>query len=318
MAKARKILTAFLLTLGVACSTKYNEVKPDTVIEVFVNDEATGRAISGARVLLYDDSAAFHQTISSAAEPSGFVSSYTTDNTGAATIEKLKTNTNYFVYAYYKDTTVITGTYITLDNSARQYALKNTLADGSQTVVTISLRPSDGFIVLWTGSANSAALPIDVFVNNISAGSVTKGNSLPSLFQTGSVSQRMRAGKAIIEGKSSSGCYWTNQVTVNAGSIRYFGLTDCSVGTIAFYTDFVNTSDLPIQLTLNANDAIGTISAVVSSTPTDCSAVHLATALRETGNYTYQAVSASGNCVWSGSFMLTAGECNLIYLTKCN
>ena len=267
---------------------------------------------------MYDDSAAFHQTISSVAEPSGFVSSYTTDNAGAATIEKLKTNTSYFVYAYYKDASIITGTYITLDNSAKQYELKNTLADGSKTVVTISLRPSDGFIVLWTGSSNSAALPIDVFVNNSTAGSVTKGNSLPSLFQTGSVSQRVRAGKAMIEGKSLSGCYWTNQVTVIAGSITYFGLADCSVGTIAFYTDFVNASDLPIQLTLNANDAIGTVSAVVSTTPADCSAVNLVTALRVPGNYTYQAVSASGHCVWSGSFTLTAGECNLIYLTKCN
>jgi hypothetical protein len=318
MSKAGKILSTLLLLLTAACSTKYAEVVPDTELSVTAVRADTQAPLEGATIYLYDSDTAFHQTISSVAAPSGFISSFTTDSKGAVLISGLKANVQYYVYAYYKDSTIIQGTYITLDNSAQEYVLKNNLPQGSITNITIAVKPSDGFVLFWTNESNSAALPIAAYVGNSAVGTILEGNAAPAPFQSGSVSARVRSGTLTVEGKSGTGCIWTNQVTVDAGTFFYYNLADCSVGTIAFYTDAVNTNVLPIQLTLNANDGIGTITSPVTDTPSDCNSPNLVTIARTPGNYTYQAISPNGNCVWNGDFTLAAGECNLIYLTQCN
>lgn len=317
MAKVNKILTAFLLALA-ACSTKYDEVAPDTILKVSVINESTSLPLKDATVYIYDDSTLFKQTITSVDEPTGFITSSVTNDTGNVVIPKLKPGVQYFVYAYYQDFTIVDGTYITLDNSAQQFVLKNELVRGSITKTTIPVRASDGFVVFWTKASNAVSLPINTFIANSSVGAITQGNAAPIPFQPGNVTARARAGITSVEGKSITGCLWVNQVNVVAGGILNYGLSDCDVGTVAFYTDNLNAGVLPIQLTLNANDPIGNISAVVASTPVDCSAANLATAVRIPGNYTYQATSNSGNCVWSGTFTLTSGACTLIYLTQCN
>jgi hypothetical protein len=318
MAKAGKILAGLLITLIAGCSTKYNEVVPDTVLKVSVINENTNQPVSGATVYLYDDSVAFKKTTSSIADPDGFIASFITNDTGRIVIPKLKSNVQYYVYAYYKDNTIVNGTYITLDNSAKQFFLKNDLTIGSVTSITIPIRPADGFVVIWTQNSNSSALPINTFLESSSVGTITQGNSAPAPFQPGSVTARARTGNITIEGKSATGCFWINQVKVNPGGFVYYNLQDCTVGSMGFYTDNVNSSVLPIQITLNANDAIGSVSSVVSSVPADCSSANVVSALRVPGNYTYQAVSTSGNCVWSGTITVTTGGCNLIYLNKCN
>ena len=318
MAKAGKILIVLLAVLIAACSTKYNEVVPDTVLKVSVINESTNQPITGATVYLFDDSTAFRKTTASIDDPTGYLTSSLTNDTGRVVISKLKSNAQYYVYASFKDNTIVNGTYVTLDNSAKEFVLKNKLAAGSVTSITIPVRPADGFVVIWTSTTNTGSLPIDAFVGSSPAGTLTQGNAAPVPFQAGSVTARARAGKATLESKSASGCFWINEVTINPAGFVYYHLQDCNVGTVAFYTDNVNSAVLPIQLTLNANDGIGSISAVVSSAPTDCSAANLVTAARIPGNYTYQAVSSSGNCIWNGTFTVTTGGCNLIYLNKCN
>jgi len=318
MSKAGKILVTLLLLFLAACSTKYAEVVPATELSVRVVREDTKAPLGGATVYLYASDTAFNQTISSVAKPSGYISSFTTDAQGDVLISGLKVNIQYYVYAYYRDSTIIQGTYITLDNSAGNYVLKNNLPQGSITSITIAVKPSDGFILFWTKPSNNTALPISVYVGNSLVGTILQGNAAPAPFQSGSVSARVRSGTMTVEGKSGTGCIWANQVTVAAGTFLYDSLSTCRVGTIAFYTDAVNTTALPIQITLDANDGIGTISSIVTATPSDCSAANLVTVVRTPGNYTYQAVSASSNCLWNGEFTLAAGECQLLYLTQCN
>lgn len=318
MAKVGKILTSLLIVFIAACSTKYNEVVPDTVLQVSVINEGTNHPIAGATIYLYEDSVAFQKTITSVGDPTGFTNSFITNDSGKVVIPKLKNNIQYYVYAYFKDNTILNGTYITLDNSAKQFVLKNNLTIGSVTTITIPVRPADGFVVIWTPNSNTNALPIDAFIESNPVGTLTQGHSSPAPFQPGSVTARARSGKVTLEGKSGTGCFWINQVTVNPGGYAYYDLQDCTVGTLAFYTDNLNSSVLPIQITLNANDAIGGISTVVSSVPTDCTAPNLLKAIRVPGNYTYEAISTSGNCIWTGTITLTAGGCNLIYLNKCN
>ncbi len=317
MAKVGKILTTIVLALAAACSTN-NAVVPDTVLKVTVLNESTNLPLKGATIYLYDNTDLFTQTISSIADPSGYITSLVANDSGKVVIPKLKAGVHYYVYAYFRDTSIVKGTYITLDNSSSQYVLKNELTRSSITSITIPVRPSDGFIVFWTHPSNNAALPIDAFIANAAAGTLTQGNTAPVAFQSGSVTARARAGQATVEGKSSTGCLWAGQTKVNAGGFSFYSLQDCSVGTVAFYTDNVNATVLPIQLMLNANDGIGNISSVVSATPTICAALNLIRASRVPGSYTYQAVSPSGNCVWNGTFTLTAGGCNLIYLNQCN
>lgn len=318
MAKINKILTAISLVLVASCSTKYDEVAPDTVLKVSVINESNSQPLRGAVVYVYDNESAFKKTIASVDEPSGFAVSYVTNDTGQVVIPKLKTNVQYFVYAYYKDSTIVAGTYITLDNSAKQYELKNILTQSSITTVTIPVRPSDGFVVFWTAASNAASLPIAAFIGSSSVGTVTQSSASGVAFQSGSVTARARAGQNTVEGESGTGCVWVDGVNVIPGSFSFYPLSDCGLGTAAFYTDNVNAGVLPIRITINANDNIGSITSVVTSTPPDCAAANLTTAFRTPGGYTYEATSTSGNCVWTGTFVLDIGSCNLIYLDKCN
>jgi hypothetical protein len=68
---------------------------------------------------------------------------------------------------------------------------------------------------------------------------------------------------------------------------------------------------------LNANDALPNLTSAVGSLPTDCTAGNMVKAVRIPGNYTYEAISPSSSCLWTGSFSLAANQCVLIQLNTC-
>jgi hypothetical protein len=315
MAKAGKILIYVGITLS-ACSTKYNEVEPETELVVTIKND-TGTPLDKADVYVFDDLTAYNQTAATGA-PAGFLATAQT-NQGTVTITNLPFDKQLYVYAGYQDKDLFPGTYITFDNSTENFNLKNPLARGSVTSLEIILKAADGFITFWTQETNSAALPIDVFLGGNPDGTLAQtALSPPGVFESNGLTVRVRKGNINIEGKSSTGCLWTNQISTALGKNITYQLSNCAVGTVAFYTDSSNASKLPISLTLNSNDDIGNITSATTIIPTDCSAVNLSIALRVPGNYTYEAVSPSGSCIWTGTFTVTAYGCTLIPLPTCN
>jgi hypothetical protein len=315
MAKAGKILIAIGITLW-ACSTTYNEVAPDTELIVTVENE-TGQLLDVVDVYVFESHAAFTQTAGSGV-PAGFLITGKTKQ-GVVTLTNLPFDQGLYIYATWQDTAVFPGTYVTFDNSDQSYSLKNPLTRGSVTSLHIVVKPADGFITFWTSVADSSSLPINVFLGGVSGGTLNHSSaSPPTHFQSQGLTVRARKGNVNIEGKSPSGCLWADTVTAIAGQNIIYQFTNCTVGTIAFYTDNSNATKLPISVTLNSNDVIGDVIAPVTTTPADCSAINLATAFRVPGDYTYEAKSANGNCLWTGTFTLVTNNCTIIQLSTCN
>jgi hypothetical protein len=315
MEKAGKILMVAGAVLLCTCVTDYESVAPPTELTLSIANES-GTLLSGADVYIYEDLTAFNQTIDSGT-PAGFVNTTKSTN-GNAQLGQLKSDISYYLYVLYKDPTVFPGTYVTYDNSEEKFSLKNKLTPGSLSSVRITLKPTDGFITYWTANANTNILPIDIFHGTTAKGILTQSlTAQPALFQTGALTLRTKKGNITFEGKSAAGCLWASTVTLAGSQSIFYQLEDCSVGTIAFYSDNTNNSKLPITLKLNANDVLPNITAAVGLIPADCSANNLVQAVRIPGNYTYEAVSTAGNCIWTGSFSLGANECKLIPLSTC-
>ena len=315
MEKAGKIviLTAFWL-LG-SCVSDPVTTALSTEIAVTVQD-TFGTPLNAADVYIYDNVDAFNQTISSGT-PAGFVSQAQTAN-GVATLTKLSPSILYYIYAAFKDFTIYPGTYITSDNSEENFTLKNKLTIGSLSSVHIVVKPIEGLITFWTAGTNGAVLPIDLFIGTTQAGTLnTSTSSAPAPFATGALTVRARKGNRTFEGKSASGCLWANVINLGSAQSVTYQLETCSVGTIAFYTGSSNAAKLPITLKLNANDALSSLSTAVSSVPSNCSAANIVNAFRVPGTFTYEAISVSGNCVWTGTFILNANQCLLIPLPTC-
>jgi hypothetical protein len=315
MAKADKILVFASALLCCTCVTDYESVAPPTELDISVENES-GTLLSGADVYIYEDASAFDQTVATGT-PAGFVSTAKSVN-GQAKFGQLKTDVLYYLYVLYKDPVPYPGTYVTYDNSEEKYSLKNKLTGGSLTSLRVVLKPVDGFITFWTSPLNSNVLPIDIFYGKTAKGTLNQSfGAQPSLFQPGAVTLRTKKGAIIFEGKSAAGCLWNKAINLAGAQSIYYQLEDCGVGTIAFYTDNTNISKFPITLKLNANDAIPNLSSAVSSIPFDCGTSNLSTAFRMPGNYTYEAISSTGNCIWTGSFSLNANDCKLIPLPTC-
>ncbi len=315
MEKAGKILilasAAFLCT----CVTDFQSVAPPTSLSITVQN-GSSVLLDGADLYVFDNANSFNQAIGSGS-PAGFVSTAKSTN-GIALFDQLAPEVLYYIYAVYKDTAPIAGTYITYDNADEKYSLKNSLSAGSLTSLRIVLKPADGLITFWTTPSNNPVLPISIFSGSASIGTIAQSfATAPAAFSTGAVTLRARKGTVVMEGKSAAGCLWTDTFTVTGGQNVFYKLGDCGVGTIAFYTDNTNATKLPINIKLNANDALSDLTTISSSVPTTCSAPNLVTAVRIPGTYTYEAISPSGNCLWTGTFTLGANACNLIALPTC-
>jgi hypothetical protein len=315
MAQARKILIVFCFGILSACSTRYDDVAPDTELVVTVKDES-GAILDSAGVFVFADKSAFDNTALTGV-PTGFVGASPVTQ-GMATIKGLPYGKQLYIYAASVDRVAIPGHTITIDNADASNTLKNNLTRGSITYTEVTVTPADGFITFWTTPSNSFAVPIAVFVGNSSVGIVLQTSpSVPIPFQTDGLTVRARRGNVSFEGKSAAGCIWTGQVTLAGGEIASHQFVDCVVGSIAFYTDNSNAAAMPISIIINANDQVPNLVSPVTGTPADCGDLNLSVANRVPGNYTYEAISANGSCAWTDTFTLAANECKLIYLTTC-
>ena len=315
MEKAGKVILVTSLWLMCACATKYESVVAPTELVVAVENSA-GVPLDGANVYIYDDLSAFNQRFSTP-DPVGFLSTTKSLN-GIAKLGELNATSTYYLHVGFKDTAPFPGNYVNYDNSDEKFILKNKLTQGSVTYVRVVLTPADGFITFWTPSSNTAVLPIDVFYGTTKVGTVSQTfSSPPGISAPGATTIRTRKGVVTWEGKSASGCIWSNTITLAGAQSVFYQLEDCGVGTIAFYTDNTNASRLPITLKLNANDVLTNIISVVSAVPPDCNAANLVKAIRVPGTYTYLATSTVSGCAWTGSFVLAANQCKLIPLSIC-
>jgi hypothetical protein len=315
MEKAGKILILASAWVFCTCVTDYQTVAPGTDLIAYVTNDK-GLLLDGAELFIYKDSAAFNAHVFSGT-PAGFVSTVQTTN-GIGSITKLEADVGYYVYAVYKDQSIYPGTYITYNNSKENFSLKNKLVRGSVSYIDIILKPADGFITFWTASSNTAALPIEIFYGTSTMGSVSQGMAAaPPLFGAGALTIRTKKGNITFEAKSPTGCLWNSTISLAGAQSVFYPLSDCSVGTIAFFTDNTNAARLPLTLTLNANDGLANLISVVGSIPTDCSPGNMIKAFRVPGNYTYEAISTTSLCLWTGSFSLAANQCKLIQLATC-
>ena len=315
MAKVGKILIIIATGLLWRCSTNYDEVAPDTILVITIVNPS-GALISGASIYTTTSKQTFNTLVASGGASGGLTPAVTGANGVASVTIGVD---SVYVYAIYKNESLFPGTYITEDNSDGEYTLKNEVSRGSVSSLQITVKPADGFITFWTTSANNTVLPINVFLATTPGGVLNQSaSSPPGLFQLDGLTVRARKGNITIEGKSTSGCLWADQVLLGGGQSVNYQLVDCSVGTVAFYTDNTNSAKLPITLLLNANDVVPNISVAFATTPLDCLSANLAKAFRTPGTYTYEAISPTGNCVWTGTFTLAPNDCKLISMATCN
>lgn len=310
-----KSLLGFILVWVLAGCQQTQTITYDlSIINILVKDDL-GKPVSGAIVRMYDDVNNYTSALSTGND-ANFVSKTITDTTGKTFFTNLNTQKNYYFLVTYKDR----ARFSDLDNSGQQYEFSKYLVKGSTTFAEINLKPAKSVFSFYAGTQIQSHIPIKIFINNDSIGTInTTVSTAPTLNTTnGPLQYRLSQGTNNWYAKSALGCIWTGSLQVTgAENFTPIALSACNAGSVSFYVDSANTSNLPIKVTLNQNDVLGTLTNYLATSPGKCFAVGSVTAARDTGSYTYTAESLNSSCVWSGTVKISF-NCNVIYLPKCN
>jgi hypothetical protein len=312
-----KTLSLFLISivLLVACSETQEIIyDPASVTLTILNDSA--KAQSAAEVRIYDDIDAYMNSKNNGVYE-GFSAKASTDASGKVSFNKLNTAKDYYFLVEYRDR----ARYVDLNNYDQTFKFTKGLSQGSNTFAQIQLKQAKSVIGFYIPEGMADNLPVKLYldddtvgidITNIASGAVTQPN------QAGVLNFKLSAGLTKWHAKSPKGCYWGGEINVGTTeSFSPISLNACYAGSVNFYVDAQNKDNLPIKITLDNADVLGSISNYTDTAPA-CFAYNAVSAARDTGTYTYTAESLKNSCVWQGKVKITQGGCQTILLPKCN
>lgn len=237
-------------------------------------------------------------------------------------------NQPYWIYAYKFDNV----SNINISNFGLSGPLKN-LPVRSTIKIKIVVGPYDGNLIFYSTATNK--MPITITVANFGdLGNLQKRTIINQFTGTGvpnfvdnisSAWFNYDPGIYAYNAKSSDGCAWQGNVTLQKGIATPVSLSKCPNGKITFYTSMLNTTILPIIITLNGQNLTSFYVKTIISSPSinafDCINTEIlgnANFTQNEGFYNYFAESQSTNCVWSGSINLGIDVCTFIGINPCD
>jgi hypothetical protein len=311
-----------LLLIGLACcKAKEDVITPPVELIINVKDTNNNPLTFNVPVYLFDN----YQSYINAKTYYTGANALVTDTAvnGQCTFLNLHANKQYYIYAHYKNYSALSGSqgkyYIDYDNSDNS-KITSIVLDSSANISpkvtgTIVMKPADGLVSFWTQNVNQNDLPIQVFLDNNLFGIIdTTFSGQPFYTASGVLNGLVKAGTHNYYATSNncSGCTWETQpIEIKGGENFSIQLPTCNTGTVIFWTDASNSAALPIDIIRSdSNTVIATITSATSSQPqfyaTSAKVVDLP------NTYYYTAVSRTNkNCVWTGSYTITAGQCTI-------
>lgn len=298
-----------------SCKQTQEVIYDPANVEILVLNDSS-KVQAAAEVRMYDDVDAYLNSKQNGVYE-GFTAKSTTDASGKVTFTKLNPEKEYYFLVEYRDRT----RFVDLNNYDNSFKFTKNLSKGTNTYAEIQLKQAKSVVGFYVPADMESNLPVKLYFNNdttaITINSITNGvPTTPT--QSGVLSYRFSAGTTNWYAKSDKGCFWSGQIKVGTTeSFSPIGLSACYAGSVGFKADTLNKDNLPIKVTLNNADVIGTIYAVAKNGAVTFEP-NVISAARDTGTYNYTAESLKSNCVWQGKVKITKGATQVIVLQKCN
>jgi hypothetical protein len=312
-----KISTYFLvLSLLLTCDKVDEKYKANVKLNITIKDDlgnlVTGLGTNDIFMLLSSNDYldAFVQKTSSKGV---LLNSFTPLGNGVYEFILDDPNLNYWIFINHKDVT----RNFNLSNFGISGPLKK-LPSRAIIYLELVIRPDDGNLVFYSTATNKMPIEVQVglydtiFINNLESKTINNtfsGTGIPDYQLENGISSvwfNRDPGKYSYYAKSNDGCVWTGTVVLEKGKSVPIDLSKCPSGKMSFYTTTVNSSILPIIVTINGQNLspkeVNTLSGITVITSFDCSTTQntgILTFIRSAGTYSYFASTVDGKCVWT-------------------
>jgi len=319
-----------LLLIGLACcKTKTNVVTPPIQLDITVLDTNAKPLTFKVPFYLFNNISAYSNA-SAYYTGTGNIATDTTVNGKCVFTGLASGTTNYYVYAHYKDTTVLKYPYyIDYDNSDN-YSISsvffNSPSSTSTPTVTgsIIMKPRDGLVGFWTQDINKGTLPIKIIVDNDAFGTGPLNATIttqPSSYRSaGLINGLIKNGthKYYATSTNGSGCVWEEtEFIVKGGENFTIQLPPCNSGTLIFWSSDTTQANYPIVITANGK-VRGTLTKPLTAAP-DCASAEASVSDAGGTVYIYEAQSlGKPGCVYtSNPITIQSGICVPIQIANC-
>ena len=298
-----------------SCKKSQDIIYDPASVQLFVVNDM-GVAQPEAEVRMYNDVDAYINSKKNGVYD-GYIAKASTDINGKVIFEKLVTDYDYYFLIEYRDR----ARFVDLNNYDTEFKFSQNLTKGTYTFAKITLSQAKSVVGFYVPQDMAANLPVKLYIGNDTTAVLIDSSAATAVTgpnQKGVLDYRFSAGIQNWHAKSAKGCFWGG--SINVGTTESFSpvsLNGCMSGSVSFYVDTTNTVNLPIKITLNSADQIGTLNSTHSGIP-NCFGANMLSAARDTGTYTYTAESLKTSCVWQGKVKITQGGCQTILLPKCN
>jgi hypothetical protein len=313
------IVALFILTTACEDSLDFNY--DPTEIEITIYKSKTGNEVlEGALVKVFESEEDYEVEINTGNSNLEVAKGFS-DSEGVILFSEdddIDDKKSYYFYVSFRDRAEFTD----LDNLNENYVISSeNIKQGGKTSANIFLQPSKSAVAFFGKELPTNSFPLNIFIDGENVGTLEEvaENDPQNASQNNEsvLSFRLSQGERDYMVVSSTGCIW--QGSLNLGATESFTpipVENCEAGSITFWADQENVSNLPVSISLAPNDAIGSISSSVAEEP-ECFGGAGLSVSRASGTYSYFATSANGNCTWSGQFNVVSGECSKIKLTNC-
>lgn len=314
---------------GCESGVEITEPTTDLVVHVYNQDDEP-KPIAGAVVALYDnydnfreDSIAFS---TSKAMPGRVLY---TDAEGMVRFDSLapKVTTSrdskngYWINSLIVDSTTYgPSAKIFQDNGASGYELVRGLIKSSETYVDLFLTPAQALVTFYASSTSSGTYPISLRLGVDSIGTLKNAAADSNKhFASGTITKLVRRGTYPYFAQNAIGCTLLKNLVIEGGEQDLFIPTsDCTSGSVVFWTQEANRKSFPLKVTFNGDTTtIGRLASFRASAPKNCESGNAFRFNLEPGQYTYQIQGLNSKCIWSGTLNIVSGTCTVIELERC-
>ena len=324
----RFIIIFYLLFVG--CAKESDTYKPISKVILTVKDD-NGNNVSGARVSVYSKIEDYENAFSTKNFGSNefFQNGSFTNQNGVVEITFTEPDREYWMLITYRDNgrQLDLSNYGTIGNDQSGHIKK--LPKRSEVKLEVVITPINGNLIFYSTAVNKVPIEIRVARYKSQTGlsihtlsGIYTGSGIPAIGTLANLSVTRDPGLYTYYAKSADGCVWAGNVNLTKGQVSAIDLSKCNAGSLYFHTPALNAAKLPISVTLNNIDSLGTITStrdILTCTDADINAPSgTLKVFRNKGLYTYFARTADGKCVWTGSINIVADQCLIVPLLQCD
>ncbi len=303
------------------CKTEVLKQEFDTEMIVTVVTEFDGKnaPLANATVAVFDKLENYTASIKNR-KPINAIQKLNTDASGRLTFNDLPPNSDIWIAAFYKDTSVFVGKTLLYDNDKLNFELVDRFKKGSVNKVTIKLIPADG-LVSFIATTIQPSFPVDFYITS---------DSLTVLSTSDVVSSVAKKGRQTWRAKSQE-CDWYGIVNVVGGKNVTVQLPPCQTGNLGFYSIDQRLELYPITIRFVSAagelEDVAQINSPYLANPNGvtCDSIDFngnpdyagIKFPKGNGVYSYDAISADNNCRWAGRIKVNATGCVTEMLNVC-